>query len=220
MSGTMSSERLDTLPGHFHGFALMHVAMRRDARRLTAAAPRLAAAGPDPAVAEWWRRLRDVIDWHHHSEDELLWPELLRRLPGAEDVARALDGDHAELDAAMDGVGAALRPGADPAAVAPAATRFDEVLHQHLAAEEKVVFPLFARLDARDYLALEQRLVRTAPRGVLTYLPPWMFDGAEPRSVSLVAATMPPPVRFLGRTVLRRRYERGLAAITTPGRRN
>ncbi|MGW2180546.1 hemerythrin domain-containing protein [Streptomyces sp. NPDC001732] len=220
MSSTMSSEHLGTLPGHFHGFALMHVAMRRDARRLTAAAPRLAATGPAPAVAEWWHRLRDVIDWHHRSEDELLWPELLRRLPGAEDVARTLDGDHAELDAAMDGVSAALRPGADPAAVTPAAARFDEVLHEHLAEEEKAVFPLFARLDARDYLALEQRLVRTAPRGVLTYLPPWMFDGAEQRSVSLVAATMPPPVRLLGRTVLRRRYERGLAAIVAPGPRN
>ncbi|MER5887855.1 hemerythrin domain-containing protein [Streptomyces sp. NPDC001941] len=211
----MSSERLDTLPGHFHGFALMHVAMRRDARRLVAAAPRLSAAGLGPA-GRWWRQLRDVIDWHHHSEDDFLWPELLRKLPEFKGQAQQLAGDHTELDRAMDAVTDALRPGGDPARVAPAAATFSGVLHDHLADEEKTVFPVFDRLGAREYLDLEQRLVRTAPAGVLTTLPPWMFDGADKRSVSLVAATMPPPVRLLGRTVLKRRYERTLTAITNP----
>ncbi|WP_327358819.1 hemerythrin domain-containing protein [Streptomyces sp. NBC_01304] len=215
MSTPMSSERLDVLPGHLHGFALMHVAMRRDARRLTAAAPALTGAGLAGA-GEWWQRLRGVIDWHHRSEDELLWPELLRKLPECADQARKLADDHTELDAAMDGVSAALRPGGDPAAVAPAAGRFGEVLHAHLKDEEDIVFPVFMRLEPRDYLNLEQRLVRTAPPKVLTYLPPWMFDGAGEASVRHVSATMPPPVRLLGRTVLRRRYERGLGAITRP----
>ena len=215
MSNPMSSERLDTLPGHFHGFALMHIAMRRDARRLGAAAPRLTARGLDPA-AQWWRRLRDVIDWHHRSEDDFLWPELLRRHPKFRPQADEIAGDHTELDRAMDQVTTALATPAGLTALPGAAAHFGEVLHHHLADEEKIVFPVFAQLAARDYLALEQRLVRTAPGGVLTYLPPWMFDGADRHSVQLVAATMPPPVRLLGRTVLRRRYERGLAAVLDP----
>ncbi|MDQ0847905.1 MULTISPECIES: hemerythrin domain-containing protein [unclassified Streptomyces] len=215
MSTPMSSERLDTLPGHFHGFALMHIAMRRDAHRLSAAAPRLTARGLAPA-GTWWQRLRDVIDWHHRSEDTFLWPELLRKLPQFRPQAEQLAGDHTELDRAMDQVTAALTPTAGPAALGGAAAHFSQVLHDHLADEEKTVFPLFAQLPAREYLALEQRLVRTAPPGVLTYLPPWMFDGADRRSVDLVAATMPPPVRLLGRTVLRRRYERGLGAVLDP----
>lgn len=213
MSSTpMSSERLDTLPGHFHGFALMHVAMRRDAARLTAAAPRITSHGAGPA-AQWWQRLRDVIDWHHRSEDDFLWPELLRRLPQFKPQADEIAGDHTELDHAMDQVTTAL---AGPTALPAAAAHFRQVLTHHLADEEKTVFPIFAQLPERDYLALEQRLVRTAPPGVLTYLPPWMFDGADKRSTDLVAATMPPPVRLLGRTVLRRRYERGLGAILDP----
>ncbi|MEU0373090.1 hemerythrin domain-containing protein [Streptomyces sp. NPDC006283] len=215
MSNPMSSERLDTLPGHFHGFALMHIAMRRDAARLTAAAPRLTARGLDPA-AQWWRRLRDVIDWHHRSEDDFLWPELLRQNPQFKPQADEIAGDHTELDRAMDQVTTALTTPAGPTALLGAAEHFRQVLIDHLADEEKIVFPVFAQLPARDYLALEQRLVRTAPPGVLTYLPPWMFDGADHRSVQLVAATMPPPVRLLGRTVLRRRYERQLAAVLTP----
>lgn len=215
MSTPMSSERLDTLPGHFHGFALMHVAMRRDAHRLTAAAPRLTARGAGPA-GQWWQRLRDVIDWHHRSEDDFLWPELLRRHPQFRPQADEIAGDHTELDRAMDQVTAALTATGGPAALPAAAEHFRQVLTHHLADEEKTVFPIFAQLPARDYLTLEQRLVRTAPPGVLTYLPPWMFDGADRRSVDLVAATMPPPVRLLGRTVLRRRYERGLGAVLDP----
>ncbi|MFJ8077198.1 hemerythrin domain-containing protein [Streptomyces sp. NPDC096176] len=215
MSIPMSSERLDTLPGHFHGFALMHIAMRRDAHRLTAAAPRLTARGLDPA-AQWWRHLRDVIDWHHRSEDDFLWPELLRRHPQFKPQADEIAGDHTELDRAMDQVTTALSTPAGLTALPAAAEHFRQVLGDHLAEEEKIVFPVFAQLTSRDYLALEQRLVRTAPPGVLTYLPPWMFDGADRHSVQLVAATMPPPVRLLGRTVLRRRYERGLGAVLAP----
>lgn len=210
----MSSERLDSLPGHFHGFALMHVAMRRDARRLLAAVPALSPAGLADA-GRWWGRLRDVIEWHHRSEDAFLWPELARRLPECAGQAEALAGDHAELEAAMAAVSAALRD-TGPAALGAAAQRFSDVLCAHLADEERVAFPVFARLTVRDYLDLEQRLVRTAPRGVLAYLPPWMLDGAEPAAVRHVEATMPPPVRLLGRTVLRRRYERRLTAITHP----
>lgn len=214
MSSTMSSERLASVPGHLQGFALMHVAMRRDARRLTAAAPVLAAADHAP-VRDWWHRLRAVIDWHHHSEDDVLWPELLRLLPRSRGQAARLTGHHTELDAAMDAVGAALDGGTGPAAVVPAADRFTRVLHDHLREEEEIVFPLFLQLPEREYLSLERRVLRSAPRSVLALLPPWMFDGAEPAAVANVSATMPPPVRLLGRTVLRRRYERGLPAIVT-----
>ncbi|NEC69512.1 hemerythrin domain-containing protein, partial [Streptomyces sp. SID9727] len=115
MTGTepMTSEHLPSLPGHFHGFALMHIAMRRDAARLVAVTRSGTGARTDGVVA-WWHSLREVIDWHHHSEDAVLWPELRRAVPGFDRAADAIDGDHQRLDAAMDAVGAALRPGAGP----------------------------------------------------------------------------------------------------------
>ncbi|MHB9757723.1 hemerythrin domain-containing protein [Streptomyces sp. BYX5S] len=214
MTGTepMTSERLATLPGHFHGFALMHIAMRRDARRLAAVARSATGAHPD-RVAAWWRGLREIIDWHHHSEDEVLWPELRRSVPEFAQAADVIDGDHARLDAAMDAVGAALAPGVGPGGLVPAADTFGDVLRDHLAAEERVAFPAFTALGEQRYLALERKLLRTASPRVLGHLQPWMFDGADPASVAHVAATIPPPVRLLGRTVLRRRYERLLAPV-------
>ncbi|MEU3186191.1 hemerythrin domain-containing protein [Streptomyces sp. NPDC006923] len=213
MSTPMSSERgLASLPGHFHGFALMHIAMRRDARRLLAAAPVLTRAGLAPAGL-WWQQLRDIIDWHHRSEDDVLWPGLLRRAPEFASEARLLGEDHAVLDRAMDGVTSALR---GDAPVVPAATRFDSVLRDHLRDEEAVSFPVFARLSPDEYLAVERKVIAGAPLKVMSSLQPWMFDGADRRSVAQVAATIPPPVRLIGNTVLRRRYERTLAGVTRP----
>ncbi|WP_405783693.1 hemerythrin domain-containing protein [Streptomyces sp. NBC_00859] len=217
----MSSERLVTLPGHFHGFALMHIAMRRDAGRLAAVARATHFARPD-GIGAWWHALRGVIDWHHHSEDEILWPELRRSVPSFAVAADALDGDHARLDEAMDTIGAALASGAAGAALVPAADAFTDILQRHLATEEHIVFPAFTQLGEQRYLALERRLLRTAPPRVLGHLQPWMFDGADPGAAAHVAASIPPPVRLLGRTVLRRRYERLLAPVvarTVPAQR-
>ncbi|MDX3850034.1 hemerythrin domain-containing protein [Streptomyces sp. AK02-01A] len=213
MSTPMSSEHgLRSLPGHFHGFALMHIAMRRDAQRLLAAAPVLTSAGLGPAGV-WWQQLRDIIDWHHRSEDDVLWPGLLRTAPEFAAEARLLGEDHAVLDRAMDAVTSALR---GDAPVVTAATRFGSVLRDHLRDEEAVSFPVFARLSPDEYLAVERKVIASAPLKVMSSLQPWMFDGADRRSVAQVAATIPPPVRLIGNTVLRRRYERTLAGVTRP----
>lgn len=207
----VSSEHgVDGIPGYLHGFALMHRAIRRDARRLVGVAPAVAA---DPrrlaGVGAWWERLRAVIDWHHHSEDEQFWPEIRRRTGvRVEDV---LDDDHVELDRVMGAVSAALASPAAAAALPGVAAEFDALVHGHLRREEAAVFPVLARVGVRDYLAVERRLVASAPGSLRAYLQPWMFDGADPHAVANVQRTIPAPVRVLGGTVLRRRYARVLA---------
>ncbi|NEC69440.1 hemerythrin domain-containing protein, partial [Streptomyces sp. SID9727] len=106
--------------------------------------------------------------------------------------------------------------GAGPGAPRPAAETFAAVLRDHLAAEERIAFPAFTALGATRYASVERRLLRTAPPGVLGRLQPWMFDGADPAATAHVTATIPPPVRLLGRTVLRRRYERLIAPVLRP----
>ncbi|WP_404962534.1 hemerythrin domain-containing protein [Streptomyces sp. 147326] len=201
-----SEHGLEHLPPHFHGFALMHVAMRRDAARLRAAAPAWNGAG-----TAWWQRLREVIEWHHTSEDDVLWPGLRRRDADFEAQARELHEDHEELDAAMAAVSTAIARRGD--GLVRAAQTFEGVLRDHLRDEERIVFPVFDRLGERAYLAEERKVVSSAPMRVMTYLQPWMFDGASRQSVAHVCATIPPPVRLIGATLLNRRYERTLKGI-------
>ncbi|WTW99708.1 hemerythrin domain-containing protein [Streptomycetaceae bacterium NBC_01309] len=213
-SALSSEHGVDLIPGHLHAFALLHRAMRRDARRLVAAAPSVAAEpGRQAATAAWWDRLRGAIDWHHHSEDEQFWPELRRRTGVS--VDDVLGDDHAGLDRAMAAVSAALATPGGLADLPLAAARFDTLVHGHLRREEAAVFPVLARVGVRDYLAVERRLLAAAPRRVLIFVQPWMLEGADPRAVANVMATVPPPIRLLTGT-MRRRYERLLTAAALP----
>ncbi|MFG2991730.1 hemerythrin domain-containing protein [Streptomyces sp. NPDC048257] len=204
---TYSSEHgLSTLPPYFHGFALMHIAMRRDAARLRAAAPMWNGAG-----TPWWQRLREVIEWHHTSEDDVLWPALRRRDADFDAQARELHEDHEELDAAMTAVHTAIAHHGD--GLPAAAQTFEGVLRDHLRDEEAIVFPVFDRLGEHAYLAEERKVISSAPMRVMTHLQPWMFDGAPRQSIAHVSATIPPPVRLIGATLLHRRYTRTLKGI-------
>lgn len=189
----------------------MHIAVRRDARRLAGGARSVRAEQMVP-VSTWWHRLREVIDWHHHSEDEVPWPELRREIPGFAEAARTLGDDHGQLDDAMDRVDEAFVHGA-PAVLIPAADAFGTILRHRLADQEQLAFHAFAELGPQACLSVERRLLRTAPPKVLTHLPPWMLDEADLTTAGRLEATMPPPVRLLGRTVLRRCYERTPAPV-------
>ncbi|MFF7994566.1 hemerythrin domain-containing protein [Kitasatospora xanthocidica] len=206
-----SSERgISALPGPIKGFGLMHVAMRRDAARLSAVAAR-GASGSTAELAEWFGRLRAVIDWHHHSEDEILWPYLRGRVPGF-DGGGVLEEDHEALDRTMRRVAGVLGSGLR-AELPEAAKAFETLVRDHLGHEEPVVFPALAGLPVDEYLRVERRIIQSAPAQVMTYLQPWMFDGADPDAVRAVSATIPAPVRLIGRTVLERRYRRSLAPV-------
>jgi iron-sulfur cluster repair protein YtfE (RIC family) len=191
----------------------MHIAMRRDARRLMLAAPSVHESEL-AAVNVWWRQLHEVIDWHHRAEDDVLWPKLRATVPGFAANEHALNVDHSALEQAMNAVSAAVHPGAGRAFLRQSAIQFASLLTEHLRQEEAVVFPIFVNvLPLNDYLSIERRIIESAPMKVMTYLQPWMFDGLDRKSAAAVAATIPPPVRVLGNTILRWRYERTLSTV-------
>jgi hemerythrin-like domain-containing protein len=213
----MSSENgIQSLPEHIRAFALMHVAMRRDASRLLAAAPHVTASTAGD-VGAWFRELFDVIDWHHRTEDDILFPAVRRVLPGFAAKEQALAHDHGALDQAMAEVAAALSPGADLKVLPAAAEKFKTILFEHLKLEETVVFPVFAsELTVRQYVDIENKSVSSAPMGLRTFLYPWMYDGVDRRTAARVAAgSTPLPFRLVGDTVLKMRYQRTIATVVS-----
>ncbi|ONI70833.1 hypothetical protein ALI144C_50495 [Actinosynnema sp. ALI-1.44] len=214
---TMSTENgVGGLPVHIHGFALMHVAMRRDARRIATAAPNVTRANAGP-VRTWFDQLRDVIEWHHRTEDDVLFPALRDRVADFAAKEKELAHDHTELDQSMADVSTALR--GDLGAVPEAARKFETILLDHLAVEEPIVFPVFVDdLTRQQYLDIENQVMRSAGPGMRAFLFPWLFDGVDKRTADAAAAvSIPPPVRLIGNTVLTWRYERLLAPIRRLG---
>jgi hypothetical protein len=219
---------IDHLPERLHGFALMHMAMRRDARRVVAAARTLTPATAGP-VAAWWRRFRVVVEHHHRSEDDVFWPALAHAVPDFTG-ASALAQDHVALDAALADVGEAVATARDQGSVDPtsadattteaateATERFEVLLRDHLRREEAAVLPTLVDMPAARYEAIESRLTRTAPYAVLSILQPWMFDEADAAAVRRVSATIPAAARVLGRTVWRFQYDRLVAPVRRAG---
>ncbi|MCE7001489.1 hemerythrin domain-containing protein [Kibdelosporangium philippinense] len=215
----MSTENgVGGLPVHIHGFALMHVAMRRDARRIAQAAPHVTRGNAGP-VASWFDQLREVIEWHHRTEDDVLFPALRKRVPDFAEKEKGLAHDHTELDQSMLEVSKALR--GDPHGASAAASRFENILLDHLKVEEPIVFPVFVDdLTRQQYLDIENQVMRSAGPSMRAFLFPWLFDGVDKRTAAAAAAvSIPPPVRLIGNTVLTWRYERVIAPVVDLGRR-
>ncbi|WP_326700299.1 hemerythrin domain-containing protein [Streptomyces sp. NBC_01754] len=197
------------LPRHLRGFAQTHLALRRDSRRLVAAAPLLTSAGL-PRAAEWWRQLRAILDWHNRTEDEILWPRLIEHVPEIAAGSHRMVQDHVALDDSMLRVTKALEGGRAELIGGPVDT-FDTALHRHLHEEEELTFPAFVRVPAHVFTALERRVLAAAPFRVKRVLPPWLLDALpQPDGV------MPAPVRLMGRTVLGGAYRRTLTGILEP----
>lgn len=217
-SQPMSTEHgVAGLPVHIHGFALMHVAMRRDARRIVKAAPNVTQANAG-AVASWFGQLLEVIEWHHRTEDDTLFPELRRRVADFAAKEKELAHDHTELDQSMADVAKALR--GDLAALPAAAQKFENILLEHLKVEEPIVFPVFVDdLTRQQYLDIESQVMRSAGPGMRTFLFPWLFDGVDKRTADAAAAvTIPAPVRLAGNTVLKWRYDKLIAPVVKLGK--
>lgn len=131
------------------GIQLNHRAMIADAQRLATITADIAAGRRTcdrkraDAITAYLGQLCESVHHHHHIEDTVLWPTLIAAAGDAVDL-RELSDDHDQLDPLLAAVRAGcaeLRIGnAEPLAVAMA--RLHEVLAEHIADEERTIFPI------------------------------------------------------------------------------
>ncbi len=186
----------------------LHAALRRDLSRLRDAAAQLdGSATAPPAVLAGWDAFRAQLENHHSAEDDDLWPVLRAELAHPVDLASvdAMAEEHRQIPPALAGVDAALRGGGELAA--PVGL-LSAVLLDHLAHEEREVFPLIERhltwAQWRAFLHTERS--RRPPRQRPEFLA-WILDDAAGQDAAAVLAEMPPPARLVYRLVLRPRYD-------------
>ncbi|MFC5137707.1 hemerythrin domain-containing protein [Actinomycetospora rhizophila] len=136
------------------GITLGHRAMCADSRRLADLAARVVDGTERVdrtravAIARWVGRLADEILHHHEAEDDVLWPVLEARAGDRVDLA-ALTDDHAALDpllvqvrAAADDLAQAPADAAAARALARHLGALADLLAEHIAEEEREVFPI------------------------------------------------------------------------------
>jgi hemerythrin-like domain-containing protein len=158
---------------------------------------------------------------HHTTEDELLWPVLLDRVPEElAPIVRLMEAQHGQVDALLAAVGE-LRPRwaatADPADRDRLADLFDELyvhLAEHLDAEEERLLPIAARcLTEAEWHGLGERGRQSIPRREMSLaLGMFQYEG-DPAVIAQMLADAPPPIRWIVPRLSRRAFRRHALAI-------
>jgi hemerythrin-like domain-containing protein len=207
-----------------HDMVVVHRAFRREMRLI----PELvrAVAPGDTAraavLAQWSRLVLKGLHGHHTSEDLLLWPKLLERCtPGAELVHR-MESQHERVHDALEKLGPALdrwEAEARPAVTEEVAAGFDELrtaLLEHLDEEEREILPLAARhMTQEEWNELGEHGMKETRTRDLPILFGAVLEEATPEERAHMLGIVPPPVRFLMRTVFARRYQRLISRVRT-----
>jgi hemerythrin-like domain-containing protein len=203
----------------------MHRAMRADGERLIRAVEALPSG--DNARAEGLGRafgaVVSLIHDHHWTEDDVMYPFLLRHVPSFEADAIRLEDDHVELDSAMARVNARFRLLAhqlNPALwqdtrghLIDEARQLKAVLVGHLDREESVVVPaLESRLSEADHTALRKEESKLATYRHMKMAVPWVLANSSPEEEAELRSTAP---RLLG-VVQDRLWEPRFARLMAP----
>jgi hemerythrin-like domain-containing protein len=185
---------MDALPAAVVETRLLHNMHRAATTLLADAAGRSAA--PAASLTELRDFLVAALKHHHESEDDVQCPRLLAADPAAGAGLAALSVEHDALDAALDALQATEV--SDRTALTGTAKAVRDLVHQHLDAEEPVLFPaLTATMTDDDWAEFSRAVIATAPP-VAPHLNIGFFDEVgTPEELALVSAGMPPQVRQL-----------------------
>ncbi|WP_051855010.1 hemerythrin domain-containing protein [Streptomyces sp. NRRL B-1347] len=186
------------------GIRLAHRALTGDIERLAALADGIAESGR-PVSGAWARSIAAYVHrynvgvrHHHENEDAILWPVIAAAVEqaltdgsfveglSAEGVAdlASLTEDHTALDPLQDACDwAATLFGEDPARharrLADALDAQRVALVEHIAAEERELFPVITRhVSAAAYAAAEARIRAATPLEHAPWLRAWLLSFA------------------------------------------
>lgn len=170
------------------GISLAHRAMVTDVGRVATLTSAFADGGVPctprraRAVARYVNLLCDSVHHHHTTEDQILWPVIEASAGESVDLTE-LTEDHAALDPRLDrlralAAGFRLNVG-DKESAAPLAAGLTELhglLHEHIADEEREIFPVIRQyVSVDDWAAVEKAAQRSGRMS---------FDG--PRTVAVM----------------------------------
>ena len=196
----------------------VHTFFRRELRLAGAAVRRV----PDGdvrrarAVADHLEYVGRALHHHHQSEDELVWPLLLERVPQElAPIVVLMQSQHERIDALLhESDAAAARWRADAAAperdhLADVLDELSTTLAEHLDAEEQRLLPIAARcLSQEEWEAVGQRArAGTRPSEQLLTFGMIQHDG-DPVVVARMLSGAPAPVRRIFPALARRAFRR------------
>jgi hemerythrin-like domain-containing protein len=177
-------------------------------------------------VADHARSQLLFLHAHHHSEDEVLWPLLVRRTPLERDLIQEMETQHGAVDAGITKLTPLIAAWADRAdratavEIAAELTALTDHLVAHLDAEEAKIFPLvLEHLSVAEWESVVEegpRQMPSSPRiGMVTI--GVVLDAASPAEAAWFHDNLPAKAKIAWRLLGRSYYRRYSAKLTTAG---
>lgn len=196
------------------GYRAIHIALRDAAHAMAAAAPTLTAAEPQRLTAfrKWWAGYAGEVLAHHTTEDEVVFPALLERVPELAPLMETADADHHHLDELMDAITAALGTLADGGSAEPVTDLLREVadhMDTHLGMEDRDFLPqIEAHFSEEEYAEQEAKALKIIGFGAQAFFTlPFIEASVDDETRAHLLGTAPLPVKVILR-LSRRRYGR------------
>lgn len=179
----------------------------------------LAQAAADAATsAATLAELREFLvvhlDSHHKAEDNILWPMIEDRAPGAAEPLAQLSGEHDKLDRALEALSAAPTDEPDRTALVDAAVAVRDLVHTHLEHEESILFPaLREHVSEEAWADFARQVVESTPNVGTHLLVGFLEQVGTPEEVEIVLGDLPVPVR----ATLREQAQETFGRLTMAG---
>ena len=161
------------MTGPIDAVVAMHNAFRRDIALIDAAALESARGEPGLyATVERFRFLNEVLEWHAHGEDAVIFPLLESVAPS---VYESYEQDHRALDAAFDALNEAVSA-RDPLETARATKAFKFHLDLHLDKEDAHMYRIIReRVSIPDQGQAMALMGSHAPQDRFPEVVAWLF---------------------------------------------
>jgi hemerythrin-like domain-containing protein len=213
-----------TQPIEVRDMRIVHLAFRS----AYAEAARLVRAGPMPSP-DRVQFLADHVDLgiallhgHHESEDELLYPKLLERVPEQVTSTQEVAKEHLAVGSALDDTSTACaswrrNPSAETGeALAASLDNLNSVLQPHLDDEEQKVVPLAAvTLTQEEWDAVGHRSVGEIPRNKRGVAFGMVLENLNETDRAYMKKGLPAPVRILSGMLIDRPWRKYARTLRT-----
>ncbi|MGV9480636.1 hemerythrin domain-containing protein [Gordonia aichiensis] len=202
---------------------VVHTALLREFR-LAPNAIRRAQRGSRRAVrraVEHLELICSLLHHHHAGEDALLWPVLAPRLAPSESAfVAAAEAQHAGIETALDRVDVAKaewvanQHDTETERLIVALEVLDQLLREHLEAEERYLLPLAAvHLSPREWGAIGEAGAAGVPKSALLLVFGMFCYEGDPEVLAQMLHTAPTPLRMIVPRLAPRVYARRAARL-------
>lgn len=168
------------------------------------------------ALVRWFQGYGGELRAHHLIEDDLVFPNLVRRAPELAELDAQLAADHHRLDEVIDGIGAALARMASgdgswteaPGEALTLAIELRDLLVRHLDVEDDVILPTIERrFTVAEWEEIDGQVMEHMSLRQTLFTVPWWMATVDDETAAASMEDAPFVLRVIW-LVTRRRYAR------------